>query len=108
MRRHLVTALLLLVLVILQIQLWWGRGSLPQVWALQRQIGDQTSANLVAHKRNAELANEVRDLQTGLDMVEEHARQTLGMVKPDELFIQFTPPAAAAAAQAPRGGGTSP
>jgi len=31
----------------------------------------------------------VRDLQEGLEMVEERARQELGMVKPNELLVQI-------------------
>jgi cell division protein FtsB len=35
------------------------------------------------------LAAEVRDLKEGLDMVEEKARSELGMVKPNEIFVQI-------------------
>lgn len=93
MRRYLVPALLLAVLLVLQAQLWLGRGSLPRVWGLERELSDLQQTNRDAELSNAELSNEVRDLQTGLDMVEEHARQELGLVKPNEVFIQFTPAA---------------
>jgi cell division protein FtsB len=33
--------------------------------------------------------NEVSDLREGLDMVEELARRDLGMVKPNEIFVQI-------------------
>ncbi|MDP1783744.1 MAG: septum formation initiator family protein, partial [Hydrogenophaga sp.] len=36
-----------------------------------------------------QLVSEVRDLQEGLDMVEELARAELGMVKPNEIFLQI-------------------
>jgi cell division protein FtsB len=32
----------------------------------------------------------VRDLQEGLDMVEEKARRELGMVKPNEILVQIS------------------
>ena len=32
----------------------------------------------------------MRDLQEGLEMVEEKARTELGMVKPDEVYVQLT------------------
>jgi cell division protein FtsB len=38
---------------------------------------------------NSQLAAEVRDLKEGLDMVEEKARQELGMIKTNEIFVQF-------------------
>jgi cell division protein FtsB len=52
------------------------------------------------------LAAEVRDLQEGLEMVEEKARTELGMIKPDEIYVQLTTklpqaPAAAQGAEAP-------
>jgi cell division protein FtsB len=33
----------------------------------------------------------VSDLNEGLEMVEEKARFELGMVKPDEIFVQLAP-----------------
>ena len=36
---------------------------------------------------NQQLANEVRDLREGLEMVEEKARFELGMIKSDEVFV---------------------
>ena len=44
-----------------------------------------------ARQRNEQLAAEVDDLREGLEMVEERARAELGMVKPDEVFVQVTP-----------------
>ena len=36
-----------------------------------------------------QLSAEVRDLKEGLEMVEEKARLELGMVKPNEIYVQF-------------------
>ena len=41
--------------------------------------------------RNEQLAAEVSDLKEGLEMVEEKARFELGMIKPDEIFVQLSP-----------------
>jgi cell division protein FtsB len=38
------------------------------------------------------LLAEVSDLKEGLEMVEEKARFDLGMVKPDEIFVQLSAP----------------
>ena len=43
---------------------------------------------IAKQEANAQLAAEVRDLKEGLDMVEEKARSELGMVKPNEIFVQ--------------------
>ena len=47
-------------------------------------------ANTRASQANERLESEVRDLQEGLEMVEERARAELGMVKPNEVFVQIT------------------
>jgi len=90
MRRYWITAMLVLLLLNFQAQLWLGRGSLPDVWSLERTLDDLNESNAQAELRNAQLANEIRDLQSGLEVVEAEARSTLGMVKPNELFIQYT------------------
>jgi cell division protein FtsB len=39
---------------------------------------------------NKQLKAEVEDLKTGMDMVEEKARSELGMLKPNEILVQYT------------------
>lgn len=91
MRSRLVPPIvLLLLLVILQWQLWNGRGSVRDVAQLQSKLADQKAANAKAVGNNERLASEVNDLKIGLEMVEERARQELGMVKPNEVFVQVT------------------
>ena len=80
---------LLAVLALLQGQLWLGRGSLPRVQEMQRQIAVQQTANAAASQANARLDSEVNDLKEGMDMVEEKARSELGMVRPNEVFVQI-------------------
>ena len=82
-------ALLLLLLVYLQYRLWLGDGSLQEVWELHREVEAQRAENLQLRERNAALEAEVRDLQQGLDAIEEHAREDLGMVKEGETFYQL-------------------
>jgi cell division protein FtsB len=81
--------LLLLLLVYLQYRLWFGDGSLQEVWELHREVEAQREENLQLRERNAALEAEVRDLQEGLDAIEEHAREDLGMVKEGETFYQL-------------------
>jgi cell division protein FtsB len=80
--------LLLLLLVYLQYRLWFGEGSLQEVVDLQRAVELQREENLQLRERNDALDAEVRDLQLGLDAIEEHAREDLGMVKEGETFYQ--------------------
>ena len=84
-----VAGLLIGLLVILQIQIWVGRGSVPNVAQMQRKLTELQQLNQAAQAENERLAAEVRDLKEGLDMVEEKARSELGMVKPNEIFVQI-------------------
>ena len=85
-----IPAILIALLVLFHAQLWIGRGSLPSVRDLQQRLDEQTLKNAKAQTANDQLAAEVRDLREGLEMVEEKARSELGMVKPNEIFVQIT------------------
>ena len=80
---------LVTLLLVLQGQLWLGRGSMANVTALREKLEVQKSANLKARELNDRLTAEVNDLQTGMEMVEEKARLELGMVKPNEIYVQI-------------------
>jgi cell division protein FtsB len=84
-----VTALLLALLGLVHAQLWLGRGSVGQVAQMKQELVRQQAANQQAQWRNEQLANEIRDLREGLEIIEERARMELGMVKPNELFVQL-------------------
>jgi cell division protein FtsB len=91
MRSRVVVPLILAsLLAILQWQLWNGRGSVPEVAQLREKLDEQKAANARAALANARLVSEVNDLKEGLEMVEERARLELGMVKPNEVFVQVT------------------
>lgn len=90
MGNRFVPAILVLLLVLFHAQLWVGRGSIPTVREMQQRLDDQLAKNTLAQARNDELAAEVKDLQEGLQMVEEKARSELGMVKPNEMFVQIS------------------
>lgn len=89
MAHRVVPALLIALLLVLHAQLWFGRGSVPQVNRMKTELSVLTAVNRNAQQRNDRMGSEVRDLQEGLGMVEELARQELGMVRPNEIFVQF-------------------
>lgn len=84
-----VTLLLLALIALVQGHIWLGRASVAEVRALRRELAEAEQANEQARQRNERLAAEVRDLREGLETVEEIARQELGLVKPDEIFVQI-------------------
>lgn len=79
-----------MLLVLFHAQLWMGRGSLPNVREMQQRLDEQLAKNTLAQASNDLMAAEIKDLQEGLEMVEEKARSELGMVKPNEMFVQIT------------------
>lgn len=90
MAAKLVSVLLLALLAWLHSQLWLGRGSVPKVGQMRQDLAQVQTQNQQAQWRNEQLANEVQDLKEGLEIIEEKARTDLGMVKPNELFVQIT------------------
>jgi cell division protein FtsB len=88
MRRP-IHVILLTLLVVFQLQLWLGRGSVPDVWRLQQQYQTQVAQNSQAELKLERMRAELRDLRDGMEMVEERARSEIGMVKPNEIFVQI-------------------
>jgi cell division protein FtsB len=82
----LMIGVLVVILLLLQVRLWTGEGSLSDIQRLESDIAAQTSANAVLEQRNESLLQEVSDLKTGLDSVEEHARSELGLIKQGETY----------------------
>jgi cell division protein FtsB len=89
MGRRAVPIALVTLLVILHGQLWFGRGSVPNVVELRDQLTAQNQRNQASQAANNQLSAEIHDLKEGLEMVEEKARMELGMVKSNEIYIQM-------------------
>ena len=84
------TGILAALLLLVQADLWLGKGNLRYVWQLQQQLAEQRLANDEARALNARIEAEVGDLVEGLEIVEERARAQLGMLKADEILVQVT------------------
>jgi cell division protein FtsB len=89
---RLVTLALVALLLLVHVELWFGKGGVPRVMELEGKLVAQRATNAAAHARNDQLVAEVSDLKEGLEMVEEKARFELGMVKPDEIYVQLSAP----------------
>ena len=79
---------LLIVLVILQYQLWIAPDGMRAVIQLKHDMQVQQEKNSVLAVRNQVLAAEVQDLKSGNDAIEERARSELGMIRKGETFFQ--------------------
>jgi cell division protein FtsB len=84
---RLVPVLFAALLVLVNAELWFGKGGVPHVMALRSELAAQQASNNSLRASNALLSAEVADLKEGLEMVEEKARLELGMLKPNELLI---------------------
>ena len=89
MGKRLIPVVLIALLAIIQVQLWLGRGGLPNVAELERELQQQKIANEESRRKIEQLSAEVNDLKECLNMVEERARNELGMVKPNEIYVQI-------------------
>ena len=84
-------AVLVALVVLIQYPLWLGKGSWLRAWQVEEGLAKQKAKNSQLEARNAGLAAEVRDLKQGTEAIEERARYELGLIRPDEVFIQVVP-----------------
>ena len=84
-------SVLIALLIGLQYKLWIGDGSLSEVVQLSKELDQQKQKLYLLEQRNSVLEAQVLDLQNGLDVFEEKARNDLGMIKQGETFIQLIP-----------------
>lgn len=80
---------LALLLVLLQIRLWFGDGSLEERARLNREIEQQQSANDRLEARNEVVELEIQEFREDPEAaIEERAREELGLIKEGEtLYI---------------------
>ena len=83
-------ALAVAVLLGLQYQYWLGDNGHFASSQLLEQIAEQQQSNDNQIAANELLRTDVHDLKTGLEAVEEHARLDLGLIKPNETFVQIS------------------
>lgn len=79
---------LIALLAMLQYRLWLGEKSLAESFHLQEQIRLQQQSNEELVARNQVLKEEINDLRSGTEALEERARNELGMVKDGETFFR--------------------
>ncbi len=79
----------IVLVVLLSYTLTLGKGGLLDIWNMKRDISAQQQQNDRLKQRNRELAGEIVNLQKGTEAIEERARSDLGLIKPDEVFVQI-------------------
>lgn len=80
---------LLILLAVLQYQLWFAGGGLGKMLRLQRTVHAQHKLNDELKSQNDTLVADVNNLKQGTAAVEQVARHDLGMVKKGEVFYRL-------------------
>ncbi len=88
---RLFTLVLMLVLALLQQKLWFGKNGLVEYRQTSEDVIRQQADNQQLKERNQMLYKEIDDLKSGLEAIEELARNDLGFVKPTETFYRIIP-----------------
>jgi cell division protein FtsB len=86
---RLLTLLLVALFMYFQYALWFGDGGAIEAQLLRKYIISKESEIKEIQEGNMSLAAEVADLEQGLEAVEERARNLIGLIKEDEIFIRI-------------------
>jgi len=88
---RLLAAILFIFLLLLQYRLWFGKNSVPDYLALKNEVVRQQEDNEKLKQRNKLLYADTDDLKSGVEAIEERARNELGMIKKGETFFRVIP-----------------
>ena len=80
---------LIVVLSYLQYAFWFKSGGVADAKILMLKIEENEREINSINIGNRRLIAEVKDLEDGLDAVEERARSLIGMIKEDEVFLRI-------------------
>lgn len=94
-------SILFLLLILLQLQLWFSSYGVFQLWSMNNVIDQQVTENKTAEGRNEQLHAEVQELKKGQEALEERARSQLGLIREGETFYRIIPQQKAPQQKAP-------
>lgn len=89
---HFWTAVGMILLIVLQYRLWFDDSGVFASRQLEHQIHQLRDENAEQQSINDELMSDVINLRSGDELLEETARENLGLVKDGETFILFADP----------------
>ena len=76
-----------LLLLLLQYRIWFDDSGVLASRALQQDISMMQQGNNEVKTQNQDLTNDISSLSEDGYLIEETAREELGLIKPDETFI---------------------
>jgi len=81
---------LLVLLLFLQYRLWLAEGGIAEAVRLKERIAEEEALNAELAERNARLEQQVLELQNGTRVIEQRAREDLGLIREGEVYYQFS------------------
>ncbi len=81
----------IVIIMSLQYRIWFGDGSVREIEQLSQKISEQQEQNLLLETQNKLLKQEITSLRKNPQLLEEIAREKLGLIKPDETFYRIIP-----------------
>lgn len=84
-------AILMLLIVWLQYRAWYGENSQRNLEVLSEKIASQVKQNQLLVEQNDILRKEIALLRNEPKVLEEKARENLGLVKQGEIFYRIIP-----------------
>ncbi|GLR72557.1 cell division protein FtsB [Agaribacter marinus] len=91
MKHKWIALVLVVLLAMLQYRLWFGKNSIAEYKNMQSQISLMEAQNSRLKQRNQLLRADIEDLKSGLESMEERARNELGLIKQGETFYRILP-----------------
>ena len=76
----------------MQVNIWLTKDGYSRIVEIKRLIQDQQQENDEMSSRNSQLKEEIKDLKDGYAVIEEKAREDIGMIKEGEEFYLLTEP----------------
>ncbi len=86
-----IIAVLLIIIIGLQIRLWFGSGSQAELYQLKKKIAEQETANETLKAHNKKMIRHIIALREDDDAMIERAREELGMIGINETFYMLVP-----------------
>jgi cell division protein FtsB len=80
---------LIIVLAVLQYQLWWGDSSIHELKSLKSNLSMEQARNDAARAHNYKLMKQIKHLKTNRSEVESIARYEHNMIKKGETYFQI-------------------
>ncbi|MEL0630362.1 cell division protein FtsB [Psychromonas aquatilis] len=88
---RLLLLIFIFIFALLQYHLWFGKNGLQDNSEFSKDVELATASNEELQKRNQIMFSEIDNLKTGIEAIEERARNELGLIKEGETFFRIVP-----------------